>query len=119
MTWNAAVRRELAEKNPEGVRKFLRAILRADSFIREHPGEARAITVNAMGAYSALYEKEWQDFSFSAGLDQGLILNLEDQARWMIKREAGVARRTPNFLEFVHADGLKAVRPEAVRIAGK
>jgi len=52
-------------------------------------------------------------------LDQSLILNLEDQARWMLKREAGSAGRIPNFMDSIYAEGLKAADPAAVKITGK
>jgi len=66
-----------------------------------------------------LYEREWQDYSFAAVLNQSLILNLEDQARWMVRGEAGSARLGPNFLDFIYTDGLQVVQPDAVRIAGQ
>jgi len=119
MTWNVAARRQFVRENPERIGKFLRAVIRANSFIRDHPGEARALTARKIGAQGALYEKEWQDYSFSASLDQSLILNLEDQSRWMMKKEAGAVRATPNFMEFIFTDGLQAVRPKEVRIIGK
>jgi ABC-type nitrate/sulfonate/bicarbonate transport system substrate-binding protein len=119
MTWNIAARREFAEEYPGRIKKFLRAVVRANRFIEEHPEEARAITARKIGAAGALYEREWQDYSFSTTLDQSLIENLEDQARWMIKREAGAVRETPNFMESIFTDGLKTVRPEEVRISGK
>jgi NitT/TauT family transport system substrate-binding protein len=119
MTWNIAARREFAEDNPERIKKFLRAVIRANSFIREHPEDARAITAEKIGAKGVLYEKEWQEYSFSASLDQSLILNLEDQSRWMIKREPGANRGIPNFMDSIFTDGLKAVSPKEVRISGK
>jgi NitT/TauT family transport system substrate-binding protein len=119
MTWNAVTRREFAKDHPERIRKFLRAIIRANDFIREHPRESRTITAEQIGAKGVLYEKEWQDYSFSASLDQSLILNLEDQSRWMINREPGANRGIPNFMDFIFTDGLKAVSPKEVRISGK
>jgi NitT/TauT family transport system substrate-binding protein len=119
MTWNIVATREFAKNNPQRIEKFMRAILRANRFIQEHTAEARAMMAQHIGTDSALYESEWQDYSFTAVLDQSLIFNLEDQARWMIRSEAGRARPGPNFMDFIDADRLKAVQPEAVRIAGE
>ncbi len=119
MTWNVAVTQEFAQDNPERIKKFLRAIIRANDFIREHPDEARAISAKHIGTDSALYDREWQDYRFTAVLDQSLVLNLEDQGRWMAEEEVGGASRPPNFVDFIYAEGLKAVQPEAVRIPGK
>jgi NitT/TauT family transport system substrate-binding protein len=61
----------------------------------------------------------WALYDFNIVLDQSLILNLEDQARWMMKQEVGDTTTAPNFLDFMYTDGLKKVQPNAVRIAGK
>ncbi len=118
LMWNLTAKQDFVKTNPEGVKKFLRAVIRANRFIEKHPDEARTISATHIGTDSLLFEKEWKDFTFTAELDQSLILNLEDQARWMIKKDVGRARRTPNFLDFIYTDGLKAVRPQAVTLAG-
>lgn len=119
MTWNAVVKKELAEKKPETIKKFLKAILRANSFIKDHPDEARAISAEYIGTDSPLYEKEWKHYNFTAELDQSLILNLEDQARWMVSSDSDTARKIHDFTDHFYADGLKAIRPGAVRMIGK
>lgn len=119
MTWNIMTTKDFAGSHPVRIRKVLRAIVRANRFITEQPAETRAITARNIGTDSRLFEGEWGDYTFTASLDQSLILNLEDQARWMIRQEAGSARRQPNLMDFFYIDGLKAVMPAAVRITGK
>ena len=119
MTWNIVTTQDLIKKNPERVRKFLRAVLRANRFIKEAPDETRAISAKYFGIDSFFFEREWKSYKFNTGLDQSLLLNLEDQARWLIKRDTGSNRKLPNFMDFIYADGLKAIEPGAVRITGK
>jgi NitT/TauT family transport system substrate-binding protein len=119
MTWNIAVTQRFAKNSPERIKKFLRAIVRANRFIKEHPDEARTISAKHIGTDSPLYEREWSDYDFAAKLGQSLILNLEDQARWMINEEVGSDRKFPDFMDFIYTDILKAVRPGAVTIAGR
>ena len=52
-------------------------------------------------------------------LDQSLILALEDESRWAIKRGLVREMNIPNYLDFIYLDGLTSVKPEAVRILGK
>jgi ABC-type nitrate/sulfonate/bicarbonate transport system substrate-binding protein len=118
MTWNITVTQQFAKNSPERIKKFLRSIVRSNRFIREHPGEARKISVKHIGTDNPLYEREWPDYDFAAKLGQSLILNLEDQARWMINEEIGSARRPPDFLDYIYTDALEAVQPGAVTIAG-
>jgi len=119
MTWNITVTQQSAKNSPERIKKFLRAIVRANSFVKENPGEARTISAKHIGTDSPLYEREWPDYDFTAKLGQSLILNLEDQARWMINEEVGSARIPPDFMDFIYTDALEAVRPGAVTIAGR
>ena len=119
MTWNIAAGKDFTENHPERVRRVLRAIVEANRFIREQADEARAITSKYVGTGSRLFDREWENYAFTAALDQSLIVNLEDQARWMAGRYPDSARKTPNFMDFIYIDGLKAVQPSAVRITGK
>ncbi|MDD2672240.1 MAG: NrtA/SsuA/CpmA family ABC transporter substrate-binding protein [Syntrophales bacterium] len=118
-TWNVVSTQDYVKKKPECVARFLRALLKANRFIEKHPDETQAISAKYIGMESHLYAKEWKNYRFALMLDQTLILNLEDQARWMIKREAGSARKMPNFLDYIYIDGLKSVQPAAVTIPGK
>jgi hypothetical protein len=79
---------------------------------------ARAIASEHIGVESLVPLEEWKDYPFTASLEQSLVLNLEDQARWMIKKHLGSTRSPRNFMHFIEADGLKSVEPAAVRITG-
>jgi ABC-type nitrate/sulfonate/bicarbonate transport system substrate-binding protein len=117
MTWNIITSREFVTRYPERIRKVLAAIVTANEFIDERPGDAQALCLKYMGADGSIAESEWETYGFTATLDESLILNLEDQARWMIKSGAGDGP-IPNFMNFIYTDGLKAVRLEAVGITG-
>jgi NitT/TauT family transport system substrate-binding protein len=118
MTWNLVTTPPFIRNSPGRIEKFLRAIVRANRFIAEEPAAARTISSKHIGPESHL-DGEWQDYAFTAELNQSLLLNLEDEARWMIERDAGGDRSVPNFLNFIDTDALKTIRPQAVRIAGK
>lgn len=115
MTWNIASSMGYAEAHPERIRKVLRAVIRANAYIREHPREARILVSGSLGAEGSVPAREWEDYSFVAILDQGLLLNLEDQARWMIRKENHL-QAPPNFMEFIRPQVLRAVKPSAIGI---
>jgi len=116
MTWNLVATKQFAESHPESIKRVLGAIVRANAFILKYPDEARAITAKMIGTESLYLDKEWEGYNFTAALNQSLIVNLEDQARWMIMKEPGRAGKTVNFMDFIYTDGLKAVLPEAVKV---
>jgi NitT/TauT family transport system substrate-binding protein len=41
---------------------------------------------------------------------------MEDEARWMIKNKLTTEKQVPDFLSYIYEDGLKAIKPEAVKI---
>ncbi|MBI5739395.1 MAG: NrtA/SsuA/CpmA family ABC transporter substrate-binding protein [Nitrospirae bacterium] len=103
-------------KNPERVRKVLRALVRAEEFVGKSPAEAQKIVAASRQMERSLLGDMWQVSTFNVKLDQSLVLALEDESRWAIK--AGLTRETkmPNYLDFIYLDGLTSVKPEAVRI---
>ena len=119
MTWDIAGRRDWLEKNPACVQKLLRAVIKANDFIVRNPQEARSIAARYIGPESPLFIGEWDDYSFVVKLDQSLILNLEDQARWIIRNSGDRNLRQPDFLDHIYFQGLKKVQPEAVTILGE
>lgn len=118
-TLNVVTTQEFSRNNGERIAKFIRGLERANEFIRRNPGESLSIMAKNLGTESVLYRKEWADYSFVAQLHQSLLLNLEDQARWMIGQDAESQRETPDFMKFIDAAPLKVVAPEAVDIIGK
>ncbi len=102
--------------HPETIKKALRALIRAELFIQQHPAEAKRIVADFIKIDSALLEEIWGIFNFRVALDQALLVNLEDQTRWAIKKRLTARTDMPNYLDYIYISGLQAVKPEAVRI---
>ena len=94
----------------------------------ESPEQAKAV-LRDRGGHDAYFvtrgedrrryvDKVWGQHQFAVSLDQSLILALEDEARWTAET-SGSGATIPNFLDFIYADGLKAVQPDAVTIVGE
>ena len=119
MTWNLTAREDWLEHNSACVKKLLRALVRADRFVAGHPDKALLISLKYVDVKRELLEKEWPNYTFAVKLDQSLILNLEDQTRWILGSRADKPQDPPNFLDIINIAGLMAVAPEAVTIIGK
>jgi NitT/TauT family transport system substrate-binding protein len=115
-TFNLTARQDFVSQHPETLRKVLQALIKAESFVRQQPAEARRLVAEFTGMDRAILDEMWDDLIFRITLDQSLLVDLEDQTRWAIA--SGYAKRTdmPNYLDFIHVDGLRSVKPEAVRI---
>ncbi|MCX5848029.1 MAG: NrtA/SsuA/CpmA family ABC transporter substrate-binding protein [Deltaproteobacteria bacterium] len=107
---------DYVKKNPVAVKKVLRALIKAETFVQQHPEEARRCVAEFIKVDKALLDELWDIFTFRVALDQALLIDFEDQTRWAIKQRLTEHRDMPNYLDFIYIDGLEAVKPDAVRI---
>jgi ABC-type nitrate/sulfonate/bicarbonate transport system substrate-binding protein len=107
---------EYVKKNPAAIKKVLRALIKAETFVQQHPEEARRYIAEFIKADKAILDETWNIFTFRVALDQALLVDLEDQTRWTIKHRLTARRDMPNYLDFIYVDGLSAVKPDAVRV---
>lgn len=117
-TWsfNIVAREEYVRRNPEKVRKLLRALVRAERFVKENPGRAQEIVTRFSGLEAGMVREIWPSINFQVVLDQFLVLALEDESRWAMSSGRITGRKVPNYLDFIHFDGLGSVKPDGVRI---
>jgi ABC-type nitrate/sulfonate/bicarbonate transport system substrate-binding protein len=115
-TYCAATTKAFVEEHAEAIKKFLRAIIKAEVFVREHSEDARRLTSEFLKTDRAILDKIWDIYHFQVTLDQALLVELEDQTRWAIKNGLAAKHDMPNYLDFIYMDGLQVVKPEAVRI---
>ena len=115
-TFNIVAMQDFVNENPEIIKKVLRALIKAEEFIKEKPRESRKIISVATGMEEASLNELWDIYDFRITLDQPLILILEEQTRWAIRNNLIEATEVPNFLDFIYMDALEAIKPEAVTI---
>lgn len=112
----ALSRNEWIEENPQAVERFLRALEDAEEYVASHPEETVRIikdTLKLNDEYSTLVREQ---NSFALSLDQSLVVAMEDEARWMIRNKITTATVMPDFGAYIHAEGLRAVKPGAVNV---
>ncbi len=107
---------EFISHHPQSVRKVLKALVRAEAFVMENPGEAKSIASQALKIDKMITDETWRVMNFRVSLDQSLLVNLEDQTRWAQIRKFTEDSGTPNYLNHIYFEGLQSIKPEAVRI---
>ena len=105
-----------SEQHPERARKVLAALKQAQAYIVAQPAAALGIMSQATGIAADTFKRFFASAEYDLGLEQGLLLALDDQTRWAIKRGFVQAKRIPNYLDHVRAEALTAVSPESVKI---
>jgi ABC-type nitrate/sulfonate/bicarbonate transport system substrate-binding protein len=99
------------------VRRFVRALLRAERLTRDQPARAMAVVAREQRIDTEALRDDWALLDFRVDLSQSQLVTFEDQARWAQARgHVGATRPLPNFLQHLHMDALEANRSERVTI---
>lgn len=105
-----------AAGHPDRTRKLLAALWQAQRYTAENPESALDIMSRSTGIAETTLKRFFNPADYELGLDQGLLLTLDDQTRWAIQRGFVKTDKMPNYLDFIQADGLGAVNPESIKI---
>lgn len=109
------VNKAYTTNNKEHVARFLKAVLKAEQYIKENPTQAQNITAEKISADPVIVKNIWDAFIFEITLEQSILVGLEDEAQWAI--DIGYTKnKAPNYLEFIHHHSLQNLKPEAVNI---
>jgi ABC-type nitrate/sulfonate/bicarbonate transport system substrate-binding protein len=115
-TFNVASKQEFVKKNPDTVKRFLRALIKAENFVMKNPNDAQAIMAASTKTDSDLVREVWNAFNYRVALDQILLIALEDETRWAMKNKLTDQTVMPNYMSFIHLDSLREIKPEVVRM---
>lgn len=108
-------RDDFIKKRPRATERLLKALIEAENYVSANTPEAQNLMAKRLGYNLALLQSLWSKCDFRVRLDQDLLTLMEDEARWAIRRK-GLKREIPNYLEVIHWEGLKKIKPEAVSI---
>ena len=116
LSFNLVAQRRLAGARDTDLVKLLRAVGRAEAFIRNKPLEAQAILRRRLGVDQAFIDWVWPGLHFQLSLDQSLIKTLESEARWAIREGHVTGKTVPNYLRYMHPLPLREVDANAVSL---
>jgi len=115
MTWNLVARPTLCDE-PERLGRLLEAIERGNGYVEANPEAAQDLVAGATGLPVAIVRDSWAACKFRLTLTQSLLVNLEDQARWLLAAQGTPEAAVPNFLDRICAGPLQRVQPAVVEI---
>jgi ABC-type nitrate/sulfonate/bicarbonate transport system substrate-binding protein len=115
-TFDVVARMEFAKQRPGAAKSVLRALLRAEALVRDHPDEARRATAAALKQDLAQIDATFGQFDFRVRLEQSLLVLMEEEARWAIRSGLVPRQDMPNLLTSLETEPLLAVKPAAVQL---
>lgn len=108
-------RDEFLRDRPRAAERLLRALIDAEEYAAGQPSQAQEFIAMRLGYDRALLESLWARCDFRVRLDQDLLILMEDEARWAIRRR-GLKREVPNYLDVIRWEPLGKIRPGAVTV---
>jgi len=109
-------KKDFLDAHPERVQRVLTALEEAVAFIQEQPADAQLLIARAIGLKAQQLEASFRASDYALSLDQSLLLSLDDQTRWAMKRGLIPAGEVPNYLDAIDARPLSLVQPAAVKL---
>ena len=98
------------------LRRVLEAFAKADTYLEEHAADARKLVQLGTGMSDAVFKRGFDTAEVGLLLDQNLLLALDDQTRWAMKRGFVKKGPVPNYLDYVSFDALESAKHSAVTV---
>jgi ABC-type nitrate/sulfonate/bicarbonate transport system substrate-binding protein len=109
-------RQDYLKSKPAILEKLLRALAQAADYLKQQPEAGRKIIAQRLKLSLADLQPDQFPINLEPFLGQGLLLVMEDQARWMIQNRLTNQTKVPNYLDYIDPGPLLKVDPKAVRL---
>ena len=114
--WLAVTTEKAIRDRAPVIRQFLDALLHAERYAKEKEAGAKDIVAKRMSAGNSYISYYWPKHTFAVTLPQGLLLSMEDEARWRIRNSLTFKKEVPNFLRAIHLGSLESLNRGAVTV---
>lgn len=115
-SWVIVTTKEYIKNNPDVPAKILKGLASGQNFINEHRTEAFDIYSKISGVKNKINKALFDDMNFGLSLNHSLLLDFEEQARWIIKNGYSDATEIPNYLDYFDVRPMQEVAPEAATL---
>jgi ABC-type nitrate/sulfonate/bicarbonate transport system substrate-binding protein len=106
----------LTSQKPEAIRRYLRALIEAEDYIQMNNDAARGVVGSYLKFDDNYMQAVWSNITFDVSLDQDLLINMDDEARWAIENKITPVQTAPDYLQFIYFNSLEAVKPEGITV---
>jgi ABC-type nitrate/sulfonate/bicarbonate transport system substrate-binding protein len=114
MYWLLIARPEYVTVHPELIDRLLNSFNQAEQFAENNPDKAKKILLKRLHSEEAYVKRIWPNIRLALSLDQGLIIALEDESRWLISGNPASGRKMPYYPSHVYRHSLEKVNPASV-----
>jgi NitT/TauT family transport system substrate-binding protein len=116
MYWLLVCRSDFITRHPELIDRLLSSFDQSEKFAANNPDQVRRILQKRLNVEDAYVERIWPKTRLGLSLDQGLIIAMEDESRFMIDNNLVNNRQMPYYPDYIHWRGLEKIKPESVTV---
>lgn len=116
MYWLLIAKTQYVTEHPELIDRLLNSFNQAEQFAVNYPDKAKKIVQTRLHGEDAYIERIWPRLRLTLALDQGLIIAMEDESRWMIDSNLASNQKMPYYPDYVYWQSLKKVKPSSVTV---
>ena len=102
--------------HPQAVENFVKSLVEAEDYLKANQEDGKKIIKNKLALEQEYLDYIWPRNFFGVSLEQGLLISMEEQARWRITNKLTNKITIPNFLDYIYADALRTVKIDAAII---
>lgn len=114
--WLVVFMKDYLRQHPGVAERFLRAIAKAEDHVRSHPEEGLEILARHLNSDVATVREAADKIDYQLSLSEALLVMMDEQARWALRRGIAPVGTPPNFLDYVDQAPLKRVKPAAITL---
>ncbi len=114
--WLVLAKRDFAQRNVAAIERYLAALRDAEDFLRENQDELAKILSRLIDMPADEALRLQRKMTFNMVLDEAMIINLEEQAKWRVQSKYDGKRAIPDFRALVFEKPLLAVKPSSVNL---
>lgn len=96
--------------------KFISALSQAESFLAKDPERAMHILGKELNLDADSLSFQWSRSNIGLQLTQDLLVLMEREIKWAIRKGLVDKSAIPNYLEFLYFDAIDKVKPEAASV---
>jgi NitT/TauT family transport system substrate-binding protein len=112
-----AVKKGLTEQRQQDTTTFLRALIKAEEFIRDHKEEAIAILSEELNTEKDVLKAVWDEYQLIVDLDEGLVRTFRDEGAWIVNTQKGFDSKTvPSYQDVLDTGFLRQIDPKRVKV---
>lgn len=113
--WLAVTLDRYADANPEILQNYLKAIHRAQTYIKKNPQSTQRLLAKKTGVLIEAVRASWEEIDYTLSLSERMVTLLDDQSRWM-KRNNIADSSSFDFRSLINFEPMRTVYPKGINV---